>query len=1587
MAADVPQVLLGSVYFEEATGDDSQPDIIEVSFVGGAAGTTMNKLTINGDKAQNGLTDGDVFFDTAAGGLGVFGFAGLKITSANGFTVNSVTVVDGGSQIVFDLTGFDAGEKLVFSVDADEAQYVEQGTVDANSVVEGAEFQRSIMTGEFSAVGYVDLTLTGKFWDAFDDEFAAATQATGLTLPLHNDKYAPDHDYTDRTAGAVAHAPQIPLASLAGWVYHDRDDDGNFDRTGGNIETGIGGVVLELVDAQGNGTGITTTTSTEPGKVGFYEFRNLFPGTYGVREFQPQGWLDGKDTPGDHGGTADSEVLGPKDRIFGAILDYGDHAVEYNFGELLPGSIRGRVGANNGPECKFDNPDIPLEGVQIDLLDAGGNVIATTYTDADGRYAFTGLPPAIYSVREHQPTEYYDGGERVGSLGGASHDQGETFSFITGINVGSDQHGINYDFCEKVGVMLSGNVYHDRDNDGIFDRGPEEGIGNVQLKLLDEAGNDTGLRATTNSAGAYKFNNLRAGKYTVVEVHPAGWLDGKDTPGNLGGVADVSPPGDRLSQIMINWGQAGTEYNFGELLPGSIRGRVGANNGPDCKFDNPDIPLEGVQIDLLDSNGNVVATTYTDVDGRYAFTNLYPGTTYSVREHQPDEYFDGGERVGTLGGNSHDQADVYSFLTDIFVGSDQHGINYDFCEKVPASISGRVGANLGPECKFDNPDIPLGGVRIDLLDASGAIVATTFTNVQGFYKFEGLRAGEYQVFEHQPTGYYDGGERVGSHGGERDGIDTIHSIHLNAGDDAVHYDFCEKVGVNLSGYVYHDRSNDGIYDRSGNNPETPIGGVVLKLLDANGNDTGKRATTDGNGFYIFNDLAAGTYSVMEVHPAGWLDGIDTPGDNGGVAQVSPPGDMISQITLGWGDPGVEYNFGELLPASIRGRVGGNNGPDCKFDNPDILISGVKIELLDAQGNVIATTFTNSLGEYQFTGLSPGVYSVREYQPEQYFDGGERVGSEGGVALQDGSLSILADISLSSGVNGIQYDFCEKVPAALSGFVYIDGKPILSNDPMTPEQIAAVRDGIRTSDDTPLGGITLELRHGVSGDPIWVTQALPGHYAGDATTPIRVTTDANGFYQFTGLSAGTYAVVQVQPEGVIDNVDHPGTLGGFAVNPVGIGVVPGGVPSPAQQTIDQFRTQFGDNAIVRIALQYGQHSQENNFSEVLIEEEPPIIPPPPEEPPTPEPPRVFAPPSVPYIPPLPYAPFAFGPPPPAIFGGSSQVIGFTWHLSVVNAGMPRSIAPAEMRFQLTSIEIDAHAWQNVQLTSGTWTLATLNDDAVEVLRENTFGNSDSLAVSGDFNGDGVTDIGVFVDGHWYLDLNGNGRWDEGDLWAQLGSKDDLPVTGDWDADGKTDIGIYGPAWPRDPWAISREPGLPDTDNFPTIPAGKMKNVPPTADDATSGGRLMKRTVRGKSRADLIDHVFHYGAPADLPVTGDWNGDGIRQIAAFHNGQWNLDMDGDGRFTNVDVVAQFGQDGDKPVAGDFDGDGVDEIGVFRDGKWLIDTNHNRELDAQDKVFELGGAGDQPVVGDWNDDGTDDPGVYSPGVSTDRVARRAG
>jgi serine-aspartate repeat-containing protein C/D/E len=340
------------------------------------------------------------------------------------------------------------------------------------------------------------------------------------------------------------------------------------------------------------------------------------------------------------------------------------------------------------------------------------------------------------------------------------------------------------------------------------------------------------------------------------------------------------------------------------------------------------------------------------------------------------------------------------------------------------------------------------------------------------------------------------------------------------------------------------------------------------------------------------------------------------------------------------------------------------------------------------------------------------------------------------------------------------------------------------------------------------------------------------------------------------------------------------------------------------------------------------------------------------------------------------------------GGAPQ---YTWHLSVVDAGNPRG-EPVTLQHPdmwLNASHLKRARWLEQNLRDGSWKLGKLESvpDKSDVIlsdefAEQLFGLQNGIPFAGDFNGDGRFEVGVYLDGEWFVDLNGNGKWDPEDLWAKLGNAADRPVVGDWDGDGKDDIGIYGPEWEDDEPVIAADPGLPDQFNRQEIahskvkqPHIKPKNVPPVVSEANERHRALKRSERGSIRGDLIDHVFRFGAERDMPVTGDFNGDGIDSIGVFREGVWRIDVDGDGRLTGHDKIVQFGQPGDVPVVGDFNGDQVDEIGVYRNGQWIIDIDRDLELSAHDKVFEMGGEGDLPVVGDWDGDGTDDPGTFKP------------
>jgi len=1520
---------LGAVYYDPTIGDDSIANTIQISFEGGDAGTELKRLVIDTDKLGDGVLGlGDAFFDISPGGQGAFLSAPLQIQPSTNFTVTNVSVSDGGMELIIDLDGFTAGDVLTLTVDVDE-----MGLFNSNSLVEGAEFEGSRLTGFFSAPHYLDSQGTATFFDAFDDEFAAAAVANGTTLNLPKDSYNPPstEDQSDHTAGAVISIVQVPKpVSISGTVY----EDVNLNNDQNGSEPGIGGVKLELFKLQ-NGSYVSTGKTTTTDAQGHYKFEgsDLLPGTYRVVETQPAGFF----SVGAQAGTIDGTTVGTVDSpnvISQITVLGGQDSIHNDFGEARPASLSGVVyhdRNNNGVQNTGDEGigGVTIQVIPVSTIDGSTTPIITT-TNPDGSWAVTGLAPGTYRVVELQPAGYIDGIDTPGNAGGTAVNPGDE---INGIVLAPGQAGINYKFGEYKPGTISGRVHGDLNGDCTYQEG-ELLLSGVKVNLLDSTGKIIAT-TTTNAQGEYIFENLAPGTYGVLEETPAGFFDGGEKVGSAGGEVTGN---DRIEKIVLVSGTQGVRYDFCEKLPSSISGRVHGDLNGDCTYQVGELLLSGVKVHLLDSTGKVIATTTTDSLGEYKFDNLAPGA-YGVLEETPAGFFDGGEKVGSVGG----QITGNDKIENIVLVSGTHGVRYDFCEKLPSSISGRVHGDLNGDCTYQEGELLLSGVKVHLLDSAGKVIATTTTNSLGEYKFDNLAPGTYGVLEETPAGYFDGGEKVGSEGGEITGNDRVEKIVLISNTHGVHYDFCEKLPSSISGRVHGDLNGDCTYQPG----EILLSGVKVHLLDKDGNILAT-TTTDAQGEYRFDNLAPGTYGVLEETPAGYFDGGEKVGNAGGAVTGN---DRIEGVVLTSGTHGVRYDFCEKLPASISGRVHADTDGDCTYDPGEKLLSGVTIRLLNANGQQIATTTTNAQGEYKFENLAPGTYSVVEEQPAGYFDGGQKAGSAGGEVSNDRIDAIV----LGSGVNAVNYDFCEKPPATISGFVFQDGGPISTTNNVPPTDISTVRDGVRTSDDKPIAGVTLQLRDGMTGDVITgdSPQVLPGFHG---PGPITTVTDENGYYEFKGLKAGSYAVFELQPDGYFDAIDTPGTTGGVAINP----------HDPVDPAITgPLVISHNNDAIVRIEVTAGQHSQENNFSEVTVGRV--IIPP--DDPPPPTPP--------------PFNPQLI-PPPPALYRldpyllfedpqdirGVAPVVWYTWHLSVTNAGQPRAVQDNGVAALYTSPLIPVSV-TNMELDGATWSL--FGEDGVP--KQYMFGAPNGRPISGDFNGDGTSEIGVYIDGQWFIDLNGNGVWDAGDLWAKLGTEKDRPVVGDWDGDGKDDIGIYGPAWAGDPRAIRAEPGIPDPYN---APKDRLKNPPPKVEEATLGKRDLRLGEKGKLRSDLIDHVFSYGNPKDVPVVGDWNGDGIRTIGIFRDGTWYLDVNGDGRYDeDNDRTVHFGQAGDIPVVGDWNGKSRDQVGVYRQGQWLLDSNGSGSLEASDKAFELGGADDLPVVGDWNGDGTDEPAVYHRGT----------
>jgi hypothetical protein len=219
-------------------------------------------------------------------------------------------------------------------------------------------------------------------------------------------------------------------------------------------------------------------------------------------------------------------------------------------------------------------------------------------------------------------------------------------------------------------------------------------------------------------------------------------------------------------------------------------------------------------------------------------------------------------------------------------------------------------------------------------------------------------------------------------------------------------------------------------------------------------------------------------------------------------------------------------------------------------------------------------------------------------------------------------------------------------------------------------------------------------------------------------------------------------------------------------------------------------------------------------------------------------------------------------------------------------------------------------------------------------------------SGDYNGDGSSDIGLF--------RPPTSGWSVRNVTRLFfGSSADSLVAGDYDGDGTSEAAVFRPAT-----------GLWSAHRLTRFFLGAASDVT-IPGDYDGDGKTDAAIFRPDRKLWVLRNIsrLYFGSSEDFPVPGDYDGNGTKEIAVFRSTSSLWAVPGLTRF-------YFGSRQDLPRPGDFDGNGTWEAAVVRPsalgGAWMA-RGLTRLL--------CGLRTDQPVPADYDGDGGDEAGIFRP------------
>jgi hypothetical protein len=356
-------------------------------------------------------------------------------------------------------------------------------------------------------------------------------------------------------------------------------------------------------------------------------------------------------------------------------------------------------------------------------------------------------------------------------------------------------------------------VWLDVDGDGVQGGAGETGMVGVVVTLYDAATNALGT-TTTDVAGAYAFTNLVPGVYFVGFTPPAGY---QITLLNQGGDpaqdSDADPATGYTVATTLVSGENDPTWDAGLYLPASLGNFVWNDLDADGIQDGGETGVSNVTVNLL-TNGTVIATTTTDANGLYAFTNLPPwdyqvqvvapaGWTVSPQDEGADDAVDSDIDAGT------------GLTATITLVSGQNDPDWDAGLYLPASLGDFVWLDVDGDGVQDGGEPAVSNVVVTLYDAATNALNTTTTDVAGAYAFTNLVPGVYFVGFTPPLGYQitlqdQGGDAAGQRCGPVTGR-TVPTTLISGENDPT-WDAGLYLPASLGNFVWNDLDADGIQD-------------------------------------------------------------------------------------------------------------------------------------------------------------------------------------------------------------------------------------------------------------------------------------------------------------------------------------------------------------------------------------------------------------------------------------------------------------------------------------------------------------------------------------------------------------------------------------------------------------------------------------------------------------------------------------------------------------------------------------------------------------------------------------------------------